>query len=63
MYVFYNGFKYGQSSGFIFDPIIIVPCSVNVNDTISFGNYFLSITIITIISLVVIIKKRQLLIK
>ena len=62
-YVFFDGFKYGQSNGIRYDPTIVVPCDytppLNDDNIISFGNFFLGFFAISIIALVIIVKKRK----
>lgn len=68
MYVYFDGFRYGQSGGIGFDPTIVVPCTYTPlqnddtpngdappqdnNKFISFGNLFLGFFIISIFPLV-----------
>jgi len=64
VFVFFDGFKYGQSNGIGYDPMIVVPCSYTPelnddNSTISFSNLFLVFLTISIIGLSVIVKKRK----
>jgi len=80
VYVFFDGFRYGQSNGISYDPTIVVPCDYipdtnggdppdpepndppgpdpNEGNIISFGNFFLGFFAISIIALVIIVKKR-----
>jgi hypothetical protein len=73
VYVFFDGFRYGQSNGISYDPEIVVPCDYtplqngdgdplpNPDDDnqISFSNLFLGCFIISIIGLVIIVRKRK----
>ena len=83
VYVFFDGFRYGQSNGISYDPTIVVPCDYtpetnggdpplpdpedddppdddpNDDNAISFGNFFLGFFAISIIALVIIVKKRK----
>jgi len=62
-YVFFDGFKYGQSNGIRYDPMIVVPCSYTPelpdDNSISFSNLFLGFLAISIVALVIIVKKRK----
>jgi len=61
-FVFFDGFKYGQSNGIRYDPMVVVPCSytpeLNDDNLISFSNLFMGIFAISIIALAIIAKKR-----
>jgi hypothetical protein len=61
-YVFFDGFRYGQSYGIRYDPTIVVPCSYTPipkdDNLISFSNLFLGFFAISIIALAIIVKKR-----
>ncbi|MEE9376889.1 MAG: hypothetical protein V3V33_02515 [Candidatus Lokiarchaeia archaeon] len=72
VYVFFDGFRYGQSNGIRYDPLVVVPCDYtplpngdngdpipNDDNFISFGNLFLGFFTISIIALVIIVKKRK----
>ena len=63
VYVFFDGFRYGQSYGISFDPTVVVPCSYTSfpdDDTsISFSNLFLVFLTISTIALAIIVKKRK----
>jgi hypothetical protein len=71
IYVYFDGFQYGQSSGISFDPTIVVPCTVLPDDgtptpgpfddgnTISFSHLFLGFFIISIVALTIITKKHK----
>ena len=71
VYVFFDGFRYGQSNGIGYDPTVVVPCDYtpstngdddptpNGDDLISFGNLFLGFLAISIVALVIIVKKRK----
>lgn len=62
VYVFFDGFSYGQSNGIRYDPTVVVPCSYtpipNDDNLISFSNLFLGFFAISIIALAIIVKKR-----
>jgi hypothetical protein len=62
-YVFFDGFKYGQSNGIRYDPEVVVPCSytpeVHDDNLISFSNLFLGFLALSIVALVIIVKKRK----
>ena len=62
VFVFFDGFKYGQSNGISYDPMIVVPCSftpeLTDDNLISFSNLFLGFFAISIVALVIIAKKR-----
>ena len=61
-YVFFDGFRYGQSNGIRYDPIVVLPCSytpeLNDDNLIPFSNLFMGIFAISIIALAIIVKKR-----
>ena len=61
--VFFDGFRYGQSNSIRYDPMIIVPCDytplLKDDNLISFSNLFLGFLAISIIALVIIVKKRK----
>ncbi len=73
MFVYFNGFRYGQSGGIGFDPTIVIPCtytplqndgtptptSIDDDNSISFSNLFLGFFIISIVALTVIIMKNK----
>ncbi|MHA1471778.1 MAG: hypothetical protein ACTSQW_01625 [Promethearchaeota archaeon] len=62
-YVFFDGFKYGQSNGISYDPTIVIPCSFTPEQTddnlIPFSNLYLVFLTISIIALVVMVKNRK----
>ena len=62
-YVFFNGFKYGQSIGIRYDPMIVVPCDYTPilpdDNNISSSNLFLLFLAISIIGLAIIVKKHK----
>jgi len=66
VFVFFDGLKYGQSTGISFDPTVIMPCFYTPTSDdgdgyqISFSNLFLGFSIISIIALVIIVKRRKL---
>ena len=62
-YVFFDGFKYGQSNGISYDPMIVVPCSFTPEPTddnlIPFSNLFLVFLALSIVALAIIVKKHK----
>ena len=63
VFVFFEGFRYGQSYGFSFDPTIVVPCDYTPEPTddnlISFGYLFLGFIALSISVLAITVKKRK----
>ncbi|MFX0037078.1 MAG: hypothetical protein ACFE9I_15715 [Candidatus Hermodarchaeota archaeon] len=63
VFVFFDGFKYGKSTGFSFDPTVIIPCyytpSEEDDQQIPFSNLFLVLFVISIVAVVIIVKKRK----
>jgi len=63
VFVFFDGFRYGQSNGIKYDPTIVIPCSYTPipsdDNIISFSNLFLGFLAISIVALVIIVKKRK----
>jgi len=63
VFVFFDGFRYGQSNGIKYDPTIVIPCSYTPipsdDNIISFSNLFLGFLAISIVALVMIVKKRK----
>ena len=62
-YVFFDGFKYGQSNGISYDPMIVIPCSFTPEPTddnlIPFSNLFLVFLALSIVALAIIVKKHK----
>ncbi|MHA1268171.1 MAG: hypothetical protein ACTSPY_00165 [Candidatus Helarchaeota archaeon] len=59
VFVCFDGFKYNQSSGFVFDPIIVIPCSANLSIFYFSLIIIITIVVISVVSVIYILKKRS----